>query len=222
MSAVNSKLPEFPGFAVQYDPGEKPFFKSMVVEDMRRIASKEIGRELLKRIATARPRGRKAPSNANAELKAVKFPKGVNVVVTPTSVQFTQSGYKMAYTGVGVDKSLQASAAGPHNLKDCPFHIAGGSSAQSVDPTKDADGQGTVSVMRYTNAQIITSKGESTSSFIVLAHELIHSLHHVTGTTRTDGTEELWTTGIGVYADELMSENAFRRMFGLAPRVDYY
>ncbi len=221
MSAVNSKLPDFPGFAVQYNPKDKPYFRSMVVEDLRRIATKEIGRELLKRIANARPRARSARANASAELKAIKFSKGINVVVIPSAVQFTQSGQKMAYTGVGMQQSLQPSAAAHHNIEGCPFHIAGGSSAEAVDPTADSDGTGTVSLMRYTNAQIITSKGESTSSFIVLAHELIHSLHHVTGTTKNDG-EELWTTGLGIYSNELMSENAFRKMFGLAPRVDYY
>lgn len=220
MGSVNAKLPDFPGFAVQYDPAEKPFFKSMVIEDLRRLATKEIGRELLKRIAEARPRTRAALKNATPEKKAIKFPKGINVVVIPTSVQFTQSGFKMAYTGNGMEKSLTASAAGPHNIQNCPFHIAGGSSAEAVDPMSGFNGTGTVSIMRYTNSQIITGKGESAVSFIVLAHELIHSLHHVTGTTKNEG-EELWTSGIGIYSEELLSENSFRKMFGLPPRIAY-
>lgn len=222
MGTVSKKLPEFPGFAVQYDPAAKPFFVSMVLEDLRKIATKELGRELLKLIAQARPRSRSARGNASAETKAIRFSKGINVVIVPTSVSFTQSGFKMGYTGVGVEKSLQASAAAPHNLANCPFHIAGGSSAEALDPTADSNGTGTVSIMRYTNAQIITSKGEAAKSFIVLAHELIHSLHHVTGTTRTDGGEELKTTGLGIYTDEQMSENSFRKLFGLPVRVEYY
>jgi hypothetical protein len=205
---------------VQYDPSAKPFFVSQVVEDLRRISTKEVGRELLKQIADARPRSRSALGNASAEVKAIKFSKGINVVMVPTSVAFTQSGYKMAFTGRGMEKSLTASTAAPHNIKDCPFHIAGGSCAEAVDIMAAGNGTGTVSIMKYTNAQIITGKGEATSSFIVLAHELIHSLHHVTG-TRKDNAEELWTTGLGIYADELMTENTFRKMFGLPPRVDY-
>jgi hypothetical protein len=226
MAVVNAKIPEFPGFAVQYDPAAKPFFVSMVVEDLRRITSKEIGKTLLKQIADARPRGRSAPKTSNAEAKLVKFNEGINVVVVPTSVTFTQTGHKMAFTGVGMEKSLVPSTAKAHNIKlpnmknACPFHIAGGSCAEALDIIAAGNGTGSVSIMKYTNAQIITGKGEATSSFLVLAHELIHSLHHVTG-TRRDGVEEDWTTGIGSYQDELMTENSFRRVFGMPLRVSY-
>src|SRR5215207_7336281 len=81
MSVVKKKLPQFPGFAVQYDPKFKPFFVSMVLEELRRIASKALGRKLLKDIADARPRSRKALDNASAEVKAIKFEKGINVVM---------------------------------------------------------------------------------------------------------------------------------------------
>ncbi len=221
MGTVSKKLPEFPGFAVQYDPVAKPFFVSQVLEDLRKIASKELGRELLKQIAAARPRKRSAPANASPEKKAVKFSKGINVVLIPTSVQFTQSGFKLADVGWTGKKTMEASLAKHHNLANCPFHISGGSSAEAVDPTADNNGTGTVSIMRYTNAQIVTGKGEAAQSFIVLAHELIHSLHHVTGTI-SNKDEELKTSGIGIYANELMSENGFRKIFGLPPRVEYY
>ena len=39
MSTTRAKLPEFPGFPVQYDPKQKPFFVSNVLEDLRRIAT---------------------------------------------------------------------------------------------------------------------------------------------------------------------------------------
>ena len=86
MAIVSNKIPEFPGFAVRYDPSAKPFFQSMVVEDLRRITSKPIGEKLLADIAAARPRARAAPANANAEAKAVVFENGVNVVMVPTSI----------------------------------------------------------------------------------------------------------------------------------------
>jgi len=220
MATVNQKLPEFRGFGVQYDPKKTPFFTSMCVEDLRRIASRPLGRKLLEDIAKATPRSRKPPKNANEEIKAVSFPKGVNVMMVPTSMEYTQSGFKMGWTGRGMERSLQKSAAASHNVPGCPFHPAGGSCAMAVDILAAGDGTGTVSIMKYTNAQIITSKGEATYSFLVLAHELIHSLHHVTGTRKDDGEED-WTTGIGLYVDNPMSENAFRKEFGIKPREKY-
>jgi Effector protein len=220
MPIVSNKLPEFPGFAVRYDSSAKPFFQSMVLEDLRRINSKPIGKKLLEDIAAARPRARAAGAASNADARAIVFEAGVNVVMVPTSMEYTQSGYKMAFTGVGVQKSLKPSTAASHNIKDCPYHPAGGSCAEAADITAAGDGTGTVSIMKYTNAQILTGKGEATHSFVVLAHELIHSLHHVTGTRRDNGEED-WTTGIGVYAAEPMTENAVRAAFGLKLREKY-
>jgi len=37
MAIVSNKLPEFLGFAVRYDSTAKPFFQSMVLEDLRII-----------------------------------------------------------------------------------------------------------------------------------------------------------------------------------------
>lgn len=221
MPVVNQKLPEFPGFAVQYDPSAKPFFVSMVLEDMRKIASKDIGKSLLKSIADARPRARSAPPSANEAARAIEFPEGVNVVIVPTTMTYTQSGYKMAYApGSGTNKTMQPSAHPSHNVEGCPYYPSGGSVAEAADIMAAGDGTGTVSIMKYTNAQITTAKGEATLPFIVLAHELIHSLHHVTGTRRDSGEED-WTTGIGLFADNPMSENAFRKAFGIKPREKY-
>ncbi len=221
LRVLQKKLPEFPGFSIEYDPSQKPFFEGNVIEDLRRIASCDLGKTLLKDIAAARPRSRKASNTSSAEIKAVDFPNGINVVVVPTSTQFTQSGFKMGFfDGGGMEKRLVASDARSHNVPGCPFHIAGGSCAMAVDLMAAGDGTGCVSIMKYTNAQIITGKGEATHSFLVLAHELIHSLHHVTG-TRKDKDEENWTTGLGIYADNPMSENAFRKVFGIKLREQY-
>jgi len=218
MAIVNEKIPEFSGFAVQYDPTNKPFFAAQLVEDLRRIASKDIGKTLLKAIADATPRTRTPTRLTSQELAAVTFFEGVNVVAVPISRVFTQSGFKAAV--VNNLQTLVASDAKHHNVKGCPFHAVGGSQALSYDAIAAGDGTGSVSVMKYTNAQVTTSKGETTYSFMVLAHELIHSLHHVTG-TRKDSDEEQWTTGIGVYADNPMSENACRRAFGVRLREMY-
>ncbi len=58
-------------------------------------------------------------------------------------------------------------------------------------------------------------------SFIVLAHELIHALHRVTG-TRHSQDEAARSTGIGPYADEELTESAIRTEFGLPRRNTYW
>ena len=76
--------------------------------------------------------------------------------------------------------------------------------------------------------------GVQTPTWIVLAHELIHALHHLSGTTKTrtvahpqadiNGVkeEELWTTGLAPYENTRLSENAIRREVNLPPRTHYY
>lgn len=54
----------------------------------------------------------------------------------------------------------------------------------------------------------------------MVTHELMHSLHCLAG-THADGDEEIKTTGIEKYADWPMSENAFRKAFGLDLRKSY-
>jgi hypothetical protein len=126
----------------------------------------------------------------------------------------------MAFTGTGMDKALTRSDLSTHNLHGCPYYPVGGSRALAGDVVAAGDGSGSVSIVRYTNAQIRTSKGEVTHSFIVFAHELIHSLHHLTG-TRNDNVEEQWTTGLGRFSDEPMSENRIRDAFGIPRRTAY-
>ena len=72
--------------------------------------------------------------------------------------------------------------------------------------------------------------GVTTPTFIALAHELIHALHHLGGNTYDDKVsengreakrEEMFTTGLGVYAETRISENAIRRQFNLPVRTFY-
>jgi hypothetical protein len=226
MSVSTSKLPDFPGFGIYYDPKQKPFFKAQVIEVMRKIESVQIGKDLFKSIKEARPRARKAANSINSDAKMIHFPKGVNVVITPArQIQFIQSGMKAqkdwGNNGAFTITGLVPSTADAHNRSGCPFHIDGGSAAMAIDPTAGSNGTGCCSIMYFTNAQIITGKGEAANPAVVLAHELIHCLHHVTGTcANTD--EELITTGIGQYAELPVTENAFRKAFGYRLRSEYY
>lgn len=72
--------------------------------------------------------------------------------------------------------------------------------------------------------------GVPTPTWIALAHELIHAWHHLGGNTYGDSEqtaggevkrEEMLTTGLGVYANTRLSENAIRREVGLPVRTYY-
>jgi hypothetical protein len=215
MGMITEVLPDFDGFAVRYDQAKNPFFRPIVVENLRRLATVSAGKALLSEIAAARPRYRSA------------FPPSVNVLCIPTSVNLTQSGYKRETmvlenqteeTVLGMTPSNQAKYAIP----GCPFWIAGGSSASAVVQAGTRGGTGTVAIMRFSNVQIITNLGEPADPYIVLAHELIHAMHMLYGIQIDGQDEERWTTGIGIFENNRLSENAFRRQFGLTLRTQYY
>jgi hypothetical protein len=121
-----------------------------------------------------------------------------------------------------MERTLEASPDPRHSPKGCPFYILGGSQNAAKDPVAAENSQGSVCTMFFTNVQIITSKGEATQPFIVLAHELIHSYHCLNGIKKDGKDEELWTTGIGIYEKEPISENAIRDQFKMALRLEYF
>jgi hypothetical protein len=214
MPEILRVLPDFDGFAVKHDPAKNPFFRAIIIENLRKLATVAAGKSLLSSIAAARPRFRGT------------FPPSVNVVCVPTQVNFTQSGFQREVVyGQGGSQSITGmspSDAPQFSPQGCPFWIAGGSSNQAVDPEAAGNGTGTVCNMRFSNVQIMTINGERADPYIVLAHELIHSLHCLQGIEMDGDDEELWTTGIGKYARNPMSENAFRSQFGLALRTQYF
>lgn len=234
MSEITQKLAQFPGFAACYDPAQKPFFEKNLLADLEKIASKPVGKSLLQQIADADPKNR-APAANIEDIKGMVFPGSINVMCVPTSMTFVQSGLKRDGQYIGtkfVTMGLVPSDAKSYNPAGCRFYGIGGSYAMAADPMY-ATKNGTVSVMYYTNAQVFSQGAgvrEETYSFIVLAHELIHSLHHLTGTTlestctfngKQAKNEELRTSGLGSYKDEPLSENKFRAAFGLKARLSY-
>jgi hypothetical protein len=223
MAETRVVLPEFPGFAVQYDLMANPFFEPIVVETLRKIKTVELGKTLLTGINAADPKFRG------------DFPVGINVIIKPlvAGMQYNQSGYKPTKTwgsgGAFKVVGMVASSLAGHNLKrqvgdktvDCPFWKDGTSANMAVNTAFTGKDQGTVCYVTFSNAQFMTSKGEPCQPYIVLAHELIHSLHCLEG-KHAGADEELLTSGEGKYADEPMSEAAFRRAFRLASRAAYY
>jgi Effector protein len=211
MAEIVEVLAEFRGIAVKYDPAKNPFFKPIVTDNLRKITSCDAGQKLLELIADASPRSR------------ADFPGGINVMIVPQAVSFVQSGHKAAfYTGGGMNKTLQPSADPRHSPKGCPFYIVGGSQNAAKDPVATTNGQGSVCDMYFTNVQVVTTKGEATYPFIVLAHELIHSYHCLYGIKKDGSDEELWTSGLGTFADEKLSENVIRDQLKVKPRIDYF
>lgn len=204
MAELNEMLPEFDGFAVRYDPSLNPFFKAILVENLRKLGTCDAGKTLLKLIADARPRSR------------ADFLTGVNVRCEPKAIKYVQSGHATA-------GGFAASASDRHIAPNgCNHYIMGSSANAALDPTASGDGTGSVCKMMFTNAQFLNSKGEMvTHPYIVLAHELIHSYHCLYGIKKPKD-EELWATGIGIYAGEPMSENVFRTQLKLPPRLEYY
>lgn len=225
MAAVISVLPEFKGFAAEYDPNSNPFFEAICVDNLRKIKTVELGKQLLAGIENATPQSRST------------FPLGVNVILRPllNGMQYNQSGLKplknWGATGAPFKLAGMVKSEHPgHNLTrkqengavvDCPFWKDGTSANEAVDKSATINKKGTVCHVTFSNAQFMTSKGESCVSFIVLAHELIHSLHCLQGVHAGD-QEELLTSGEGVYSDEPMSEAAFRNAFGMKKRSAYF
>lgn len=223
---ITSLLAEFPGFAVHYDPAQKPYFEATLVADLRLLASKTLGAALLKAIDDARPVSRTPTVNS---AKGIVFPVGANVMCLPTSMDFIPSGSKLvgAYDAQGKfgATGLDATPDPRFNPAGCRFYAKGGSYAEAGDPTKSSNG-GTVSLMHYTNAQIFSQGAgdrEIAYPHIVLAHELIHCLHHLLGNQLSTGMkdEELRTTGLSKWTFEKFSENQFRRAFHLELRNSY-
>jgi len=214
MGEVTDRLADFPGFGVRYDTGKNPYFKAIMVENLRKLQQVDVGKTLLSSIGGAAPRARG------------EFPQNVNVLCVPTEISFVQKGHKLDVVyGAGGSRTvtgMSKSDRPAYSPEGCPFWIDGGSSNAAVDQMAATDGTGSVCFMRFHNAQVMTRKGESTHPYIVLAHELIHSLHCLQGIKKDGKDEELWTTGLGQFTDESMSENAFRSAFGVAPRNQYF
>lgn len=89
-------------------------------------------------------------------------------------------------------------------------------------------------IVRWNPSNAVFGSQRNRPSYIALAHELIHCLHYVTGTchripaltfdlTVDSGLaeEEARTTGLFPFDNEPLSENAFRRAFGLPSRTEY-
>lgn len=220
------ELEGFKGFAIEYDQSANPFFEKIMIENLSLLQSKSLGRKLLRRIGRATPKAR------------ADFPIGIHVICRPYMMQYVQSGSRLR-TEVKLDGSEVAYAMSPsseehHNVKrleesqsagwetwrkSCSFHKRGSSLNKAAVPPEMSKG-GSVCFMDFSNAQVMESNGAMCWPHIVLAHELIHSLHCLRG-EHANENEERKTVGMDEFADEELTENAFRVAFGLDPRDAY-
>lgn len=222
MAVVTVELENFPGLAIQYDPTSTPWFEIGVKEALNKIKSVDLGVQLLKLIADAKPAHRVGQDG-------VTFPPDINVIISPQANRgFTQSGYKMDYGPGSAVKNIMVKSTDPRlNVAGHSFNFSGGGSFNcNQDPrgqgaiAHSRDGTGCVCKLEFDSSQIMTRGGFHTTSFINLAHELIHSYHGLYG-IHAGANEEKWTTGIGEFKDEPMSENGFRDKFGMDERTSY-
>lgn len=185
------------GIKVQYDENANPFFEVIAKEALGVIASKPVGVKLLTEI------GKQSPAITAG------VPAGCNVLIVPTD-----------------ERRFRDNTGGKLSTKDARQMVPGGLSGSrngSLCAVASTDGsRGSACKLYFNNTIRLTSKGEKTYPFVVMAHELIHSLHCLKGIRKEGKAEELWTTGIGDYAGEEFTENKIRAEHGLPERTEYY
>jgi hypothetical protein len=107
-----------------------------------------------------------------------------------------------------------------------------GSGAQPDEWSGATNGAGTSSTVKWNSSQTVFQKQIMIPHFILLAHELVHCLHNVTGTNKGEKKiavgseqikhEEAYCVGLGPYTGELICENAIRAEWEGVPRRDTY
>lgn len=214
---------QFDGISIEHIEHETPFFAAGVNEALALIASKPLGRALLDLVKMASPQG---------GTWGATVPPGTKVLIKPqANRRFMESGFKPDWlpgavagpTGIVPKDGMSATANPSHNVPARPFTYLGeGSCNKGNDTSCSSDKRGTLCELYFDSAQMLTSKGDATTPFIVLAHELIHSYHNLYGIVKGDGAEEeKCTTGLSPYQNDEFTENAFRKAFGMALRAAY-
>jgi hypothetical protein len=195
------------GGAAPLDPGKFAEFACRVKMDLALIASKPIGADLLRLIGL-----RHGGTGIEAGHKVYIAPK-----LSYVRAKSKRLGFASKHLGFQTSSAPDAMRRG--RLGD---HIR-------------LAGKGHSSVVRYINRALdpkidvkkTTQTGVTTPAWISLAHELIHAFHDISGnkyTDRVDGVqrEELYTTGLGPYANTRISEAAIRKEHGFPLRTHYY
>lgn len=203
----------FPGIQVQIVEDVTPaHFLSAVELDLKRIASGNIGGDLLELIAK-RSRGIGIQYFATV---TVCFTRNFAEASVRTQEAWADTAQRQGRFGVYDTNGFRKPGEGHYMWV-----------GYYPNPPGTTEGD-----TAYTGAR----GGLRTPAFIVLAHELIHAWHGISGTMETTETqtidppggrsyelarEEAYTVGLGPYANTRISENAIRAEHRL-PRRTYY
>lgn len=206
----------FAGIRAEIRTDTPGHFFSAVEADLLRIASGHIGYDLLE-IIDKRSRG-----------IGIRYAQGTeypHVTVCYTST-FTETSARTESTWA--DYTERKGQFGTYGRRG--FRKSGGGHFMWVGYCPNPLGT-TQSDAMYSQVQ-----GIQTPAFVVLAHELIHAWHGISGTMETrekqtittsnGGTyelarEEAYTVGLGTYANTRISENAIRAEHRLPRRTHY-
>jgi len=203
------RLPDYAGICICYEKTAHPFFEVAVLEALSRIKATRTGAELLRLI------GETTPSFKGD----ATFPSGMKVMIVPVAdSKVMPRGYKTLFGHHTFDQALYDADQRPLRPKGTTgetVHIASSQAAASKA------GEGTVVTIQFTNVINHTTKGEFAPACVMLAHELIHAYHALSGNKKDGPDEELFTVGLGEFSGERISENKIRGDLRLEPRKEY-
>jgi hypothetical protein len=228
---VIEKLKDYPGIGLREisrksDPkGYNPFFKSNVLSYLAKINQKPTGRMLIEAIGRCKP-----GDKFNA------FPKGINVVIRPPDADVLMKPGLMMSDDEPIYKPLGGKEAYNTWMIAAPGERGAlvpllRSKAQTIPATRaaaccnteGASGVGSQCQLRYSNREMLSKSGTWLPAEIIMAHELIHCLHCLTGTRDPkDNVEEWKTTGIKGYEDLDITENKIRAELDYPARTKYF
>jgi Effector protein len=211
-------------WVVNFDRG----FLQRCYHDLNKIHNTTIGRELLelidKRCVGIGTRGAK-----RVTIQPVPFTtigKSKNTILLSDEARFNKTSAKAS----GLDPGARI----PRPAYLFPI-LNEGTLERNIRSPFSRAGMGSDVVVSYINSEInqggITKSsdeiytmmnGLDTKGFIVLAHELIHALHILSGNSRNaHDEEEQFTVGLGRYEDSRITENALRTELGLPRRLSH-
>jgi hypothetical protein len=222
-------LNEFPGIGLDYDAKRDPFYEAMILENLRSLKSKPVGKLLLTAIGAAKPSYRGS------------CPQGINVLISPpTDKQMVAPGLQMSRdfsTGATTVKIRDNQAFLDWDNRVQGGMVAGGLAKtlgepwEGTGPSKDAAYEtnagkastGTVCRLKYSNIEILSKQGTWLHPHITMGHELIHCLHFLHGIGKHNiKQEEYQTVGIKGYEDSPITENKLRQEHKFGLRKKYF
>lgn len=213
------KSSEFPGFGYDYDPAANPFFKALVKESLRKLATWPTGKKLLKAIRDAKP-GRR-PNG---------WPSGVNVLLQPPFNKQMIAPGLAKHNGAVIVRDNQAFMDWDNRVNGGLIALLDAKTAATPTDFKcsqvgenGALGIGCGCWVSFSNIEIRSKTGQWLPADITMGHELIHCWHMLNGWTRRDLKEEEWATvGIKGFDGMEFTENKLRREANYPERTKYF